>query len=341
MSTDSLERGFPPVTWEEVATHLVKRLAIDKEWAVLRDGELSWWASPLKTTIKVVASRDIEDGENPDNLLQLVAETYVVDCDDEALGIQLVTQANGQHLLGAYIWDEGVIRVRNVLALNPLCRPLLSLFHTQILAGATDAFRNYRIWSESVLTPGHLEAHPLSGFRHDCDELLGIFSGSYSLPQDLDLPKRLELAREIITEQMTSIGWQIGHTTDEVQYFQNEYVNFGIGVRDEPEIEKYGWGVTLMGGFNGMLMEFPDEQINEMNRDLTYPDMTSQFGPMISGRLYDDGYARFTAFLPHGFLQECGRDPLMLATNLGNAAVHFISQLSFLANSSFTIPAEE
>ncbi len=309
--------------WQEVDDHLTRRLWIDEEWSVRGPESLTWWPWFLAQSINVIGSGSFTDDDS-DNFLTVSAETRVAESDEE-VGLALCQEANRVFPLGAFVWEDGVIRVVTNLALNPLCRGLLHLFHEACLAQATVAHELALEWQHLDGVTVLPSAHPNSGMREDPDELLQIFAGGErsdgTVPDDL--VDALGLARTLYVRTLLDRGLTAGFSDEEVDFFNGPGVEVAVGRMDDSvAAAKYGLGLIVMTRVTEPGEVPPPEHVNDFNVAFASSPVTSLFGNV---RAYPNdpvNGSQFFAYLPGGFLAESRYDISALAITVVNAVWH-------------------
>lgn len=313
---------FPRVTWSEVHDHFMSRLSIDEQWTVEEDSSLTWWPWFLQQRISV-ESQGAFEGDSGDNWMRIQLDIPIASAP-EHLALGLVAEANSIFPLGSFTYTQGTLRVGSTLALNPLCRNLLSLLHEQALAQVVVAHELALEWDRldgvEVLT----SAHPASGPRSEPDELMGIYSGdTYSLPVIMNFPEILEQARPFVRQVMNRYGWQDGYAAHDVDFYNGPGFDLAIGRLEDTDIElKYGPGLFIMVRVLPPGMRFSLEEANFANQDMAALPLTSNLGPVVTGPVAEPFGSHVRAFLPHGYLAEYRLAPDKLAVAITNAVTH-------------------
>jgi hypothetical protein len=311
-----------PVTWDEVATHLKSKLFMDAEWIVENHEELIWypWLFPVRIYARAQGTFD----NSPDNWMLVTSEIELVEVDEER-GLDLAADLNRDFNLGAFVYEEGRLRVQSTLALNPLCRGLLDLFHDQVLAQATAALKLSEEFDGYGLELLFAE-HPVSGFHETPDELLGVFLDEFQLPIADGYLTQVEAARNgLFRDRMIEEGFEIGFDQDDVTYFESPTTWVGAGVmNDHPKFAKYGPGMMLAGMFAEHRFRFNALLANETNLVIGRELPCSQFGPVAAVIESDPPEMLSTMWvqLPYGFLAVNRLDRVRLAIEMKNAVMH-------------------
>lgn len=313
---------FPQVTWAEVHDHFKSRLSIDKQWSVSDQSSLTWWPWFLKQRISV-ESQGVFEGDSGDNWMRIQVDTPIASAPED-LALELVAEANSRFPLGSFTSSEGTIRVGSTLALNPLCRGLLSLLHEQALAQAVVAHELALEWDGLEGVEVRTSAHPTSGPRNEPDELLGIYSGeTYSLPVVTDFAQILEQARPFVRQVMNRYGWEDGYTAHDVDFYNGPGFDLAIGRLEDSDVElKYGPGLFVMVRVIPPGMCFSLEEANFANLDIAALPLTSDLGPVVTGPIAESFGSHVRAFLPHGYLAEYRLAPDKLGVAITNAVTH-------------------
>ncbi len=235
---------YPPVTWHEVREHLTRRLFIDDEWRVDHDQGFSWWPWFLRQDVAVAATDRGTGFDRPDALLRVTATTETVKVPDEASGLHLVAEANRTFPYGAFILRDRTVVATSSVALNPLCRGMLTAFHQAMFVQATVA---HQIADAYVSEPGVeilASDHPRSGVRAEPDELLGIYVGDECRLPPLDgFAQYLSAARPIYRELLVRGGLEPGFCTDDTDLFNSA----GNGHRDQHDRRQAAWTAIRIG----------------------------------------------------------------------------------------------
>jgi hypothetical protein len=314
-----------PVTWDEVATHLKSKLFMDTEWIVEEGEELTWypWLFPVRIYARAQGTFD----NSPDNWMLVTSEIELVEVDENR-GIDLAADLNREFNLGVFVYEEGRLRVQTTLALNPLCRGLLDLFHDQVLAQATIAFKLSAEFEDYGLKLLFAE-HPVSGFHETPDELLGVFLDELQLPIADGYLEQVELVRNgLFRDLMVKDGFEIGFDQADVTYYESATTWVGAGVmNDQPKFAKYGPGMMLAGMFAEHRFRFDAFLANETNLVIGRVLPCSQFGPISA--VYESDGPEITSTmwvqLTYGFLAVNRLDSVQLAVAMKNVALHINS----------------
>jgi hypothetical protein len=318
---------FPPVTWDEVHEHLVRRLFIDDEWRVDGDRRFAWWAWFLKQEIAVTATGEAFKPGRSDALMRITATTETLQVADEALGLQIVAEANRQFPFGAFILQDGVVRATSSVVLNPLCRGMLMAFHQAALIQATVA---HEVASNCRAVPGVTilaSSHPQSGPRHEPDELLAIYSGEVCrLPPVEHFCTYLSSARPIYRRFLLNGGLEAGFANDEVDFFNDDRLDIAVGtIEGEPLERRFGPGLVVMTRFLNPGTQISATEVNMMNEGISQLAQATQLGPVLG----DERALRYglhtKTYLDQGFLASVrGDSPDSLATEIVNAVYHSV-----------------
>ena len=332
------DEHFPPVTWEEVHEHLVRRLFIDDEWRVDGDQRFAWWAWFLKQEVAVTATDTGLEPGRPDALMRVTAMTDTLQVADEALGLQIVAEANRQFPSGAFILQDGVVRATSSVALNPQCRGMLTAFHQAALIQATVA---HEVANSRRSTPGVTilsSDHPRSGPRREPDELLEFYAGdTCSLPPVEGFRAYLSAARPIYRKLLLDGCLDAGFTNDkQVDFFDGDGLDIAVAtIEGEPLERRFGPGLVVMTRFLSPGTQVPAAEVNMMNQDISQLGQATQLGPVLG----DDRALRYglhtKTYLDQGFLASVhGNSPDRLAAEIVNAVYHSIAAVRLLLASA-------
>ena len=168
-------------------------------------------------------------------MMRVTATTETLQVADEALGLQIVMEANRQFPYGAFILRDGIVRATSSVALNPLCRGMLTAFHQAVLIQATVAHEVAISFGDAPgATVSLASSHPQSGPREDPDELLEIYSGEVcSLPLVEGPDTYLSSARPIYRRLLLDGGLGEGFSNDKVDFFNDDGLDVAVGTTDD------------------------------------------------------------------------------------------------------------
>ena len=307
--------------------HLVRRLFIDDEWRVDGDQRFSWWAWFLKQEIAVTATDAGSEPGRPDELMRITAATETLQVADEGLGLQIVAEANRQFPYGAFILQGDVVRATSSVALNPMCRGMLTAFHQAALVQATVAHEvanNYRdVPGVTILASDH----PKSGLRRDPDELLAIYSGDVcGLPPREGFTTDLSVARPIYRRLLLERFGE-GFSNDEVDYFNDDGLDIAVGIIEgQPVARRFGPGLVVMTRFALPGTQIPASEVNMMNEDISQLAQATQLGPVLGDTQALEYGLHTKTYLDQGFLGKArdGDTPDRLAVQIVNAVYHSV-----------------
>ncbi len=324
---DKATEVLGPVSWEEVVEHLKSRLFMDTEWIVEAEDELWWYPSDLPVRIYV---RDEGTFHNsPDNWMLITSEIEFATFEHEE-AVQLAAELNQEFNLGVFVSDDGLLRLQSTLALNPLCRGLLGLFHEQVLAQVTFAkalAANLQSEGKEVL----FRDHPISGRRVDVDELLEIYEGDYGLPILNGFEEHVEHVRKgLLNDLMLRDKYSIGYTADDVITYETPRTWLGLGVVNYlPQFIKHGPGLLLRVMAADRRLPLDPHAANTFNLIIGEELPCSQFGPI---RVCSDPEApnqtsSISVQLPYGWLAGMRLDEIDFAVGIKNAVMHSSSSM--------------
>ena len=239
------DENFPPVTWEEVREHLVRRLFIDDEWRVDGNHRFSWWAWFLKQEIAVTATDAGSEPGRQDALMRITATTETLQVADEALGLQIVAEANRQFPYGAFILQDDVVRATSSVALNPICRGMLTAFHQAALIQATVAHEvanNYRdVPGVTIMASDHPKSGPR---RVPTNSSRSIRETSAVCRPWKDSQPICRLARPLYRRLLLERLGE-GFSNDEVDYFNDDGLDIAVGIIEgQPVARRFGPGLV-------------------------------------------------------------------------------------------------
>ena len=313
---------FPAVTWGEVQRHLIERLFIDEEWRVESEDCIEWWPWFLRQRIFVGSSGQWED-DPEDNYVRVVAETFIAFAPEE-LGLELALEANWECPIGAIVWENGAIKHRVALALNPQCRELLTLFHTQVLIQATLAHEFALAWAEELNLEIAMSAHPASGSRSEPDDLLSVYHGDWDPSQDIvNMNLRIHTARPLMRRVMNSRGWLDGYSAEDVDFYNGSRFDLAIGEMPDSHVsEKFGSGLFVLVRVLEPGRVFTPHDANVANLILSEQEFTSFFGPVLAGPAAENFGSHMRMYLPYAYLAEKSHPVDGLSIAITNAALH-------------------
>ena len=327
------DENFPPITWEEVREHLVQRLFIDDAWRVDGSQQFAWWPWFLRQEVAVTATDPGLKPGRPDALTRITATTETLRVTDKALGLRIVAEANRKFPLGAFILQDDVVRATSSVALNPLCRGMLTALHQAALIQviiAHEIANNYRdLPGVTVLE----SSHPQSGPRHQPDELLAIYSGeTCSLPPVEGFCAYLSSARPIYRRILLDGGLEAGFTNDDVDFFDGDRLDIALGtIEGDPLERRFGPGLVVMTRFLSPGSQTPATEVNMMNQAISQIPEATQLGAVLG----DERAIRYglhtRTYLDHGFLASVrGNSPDRLAIEVVNAVYHNMAAVHLL-----------
>ena len=327
---------YPPITWQEAREHLIRRLFIDDEWRVDHDQGFSWWPWFLRQDVAVAATDQGTGIDRPDTLLRVTATTETVRVPDEATGLHLVAEANRTFPFGAFILRDRTVVATSSVALNPLCRGMLTAFHQAMLVQATAA---HQIADSYVSEPGVeilASDHPRSGARAEPDELLRIYAGDECALPPLDgFAQYLAAARPIYRELLIRAGLEPGFCIDDIDLFNITGMDIAISPTDgTPLGRRFGSGLVLQTRFLNPGERMPPSAVNALNQEISRQADASQLGPVL-GDNDAIGYGLHTwTCLDQGFLGSVrGSTPDQLAMEIANAVYHAAAAVRLLLDS--------
>jgi hypothetical protein len=327
---------YPPVTWLEVHEHLVRRLFIDDEWRVDDDQRFSWWPGFLRQDVAVTATDSGSATARPDALLRVRATTEVLQVREEALGLQIVAEANRQFPYGAFILRDHTIVATSSVALNPMCRGMLNAFHQAMLVQATVAHELAVQHREAPGVSILASSHPRSGRRDDPDDLLQIYAGEESaLPLVDGFGDYLAAARPVYRQLLLDGGLEEGFSAEDVDFFNADQIDVAVGtIEGDPLERRYGPGLVVITRFLTPGSWIPAIEVNAMNDDISQLADGSQLGPVLGDERAIKYGLHTKTYLDQGFLASVrGDTPDKLATEIVNAVYHSMATVRLLLDS--------
>lgn len=282
MSSESHER----VGWPEVAENLIDFLMLDREWVVLAEDGLDWYASELRSSVDVVDSGEYGDG---DNWIKLRSSVDVF-ATSEAHGVEMAVTHNRHFALGAFIFRDGRLSIQSTFVFNPLNRGLIRHFAIQVLAQATIAhlMRGTVEVSDEIAFVD--EPHPEFGVRTEPDAILEVYTPSVvEIPGRANVESAIDVVRTGELRDYLLHDFAPGFSDVDVDFYQTESFAFGVGTLDgTPEFDRFGPGI--MTNVMSMRRRLPLDaaECNDFNLVFGELEMVSQFGPL---RAAPDGVA--------------------------------------------------
>jgi hypothetical protein len=322
------------VAWQEMRDYVVGLLMLDDEWLVDREQGLDWYASELLLEIDVVGAGHYEQGG--DNWLKLKSSIKLGVVPDYA-GSELARILNADFALGAFVYEDSVLRLQSTFVFNPLNRGLMRHFAIQVLAQATVATLLVRNLESDLLTEVAHAAHPAFGVRVGEDEILGVYYNvPFVSPDGESLESAIDEVRNGILDERLLNDWIPGFVDEDIRFYQNGAFAFGIGVLpDSPEFKRFGPGILIDVMSMRRRMPLDDMELNQLNLALGEAAMVSQFGPL---RLVDSWEvvgesstnANLFAQLPHASLTHLSNNPKAMMVQIINFTSHAIGPFAFL-----------
>lgn len=324
------------VSWSEVRDHLVSRLMMDAEWTVQTESSLSWWPTPLVMHIDVV-----EEGQFPnsnENWIRVRAMTPIALMDEER-GRAIASEYSPDYPVGALVFSEGELSLQTVLSLNPRNRGLLSWFHESILIQSATALSLAVSLQEAEAATVPQSPHPVSGIRSGVDDLVRIYGGeTFAMQVNQNMFELFQSIRPRLREMMVDLGYQIGFSNDEVDFFNwgfasddpnnplgNGAFDVGVGFMRGTQLEEqFGPGLAVVARILPPGVSFDDKQASYANEELVKMPQVSLFGCVTGGPDIEVQGSTLTGMIPHNTMSEWSYGWINgdFAVNVFNAVTH-------------------
>jgi hypothetical protein len=304
---------------------LWRDLRIDPEWG-LRDGRaFTWWGSRFATRV----SADAETGEPNFRMVRVRAETDLVRGarTDPRSDLILATVARFASLSGIVRdpADPGLLRLHSSVYIYPDLSQPCAAGHLRILrlAAALQAEEANRIAAAIAEAVGGEPAespHPLTGYRPEPDEILGLwdFCGSQrGAPSSWCGPEMSALAAELNEPPcLMATGDEDGVTAEYPFLGESSLVTF-VTNEDHPSL---GPGLLVMLRLPGVM---DDGEAATLAMRLNGLERTAETGVAFTGSwCSDEKSVAWVSFFPT-IVQQSGLLSLLGVNMLGRA--HFIA----------------
>ena len=326
--------------WREISESFHSAFMLDPEWIVEDSESIHWWPTVFRQDIYASAAYVAGDD---DQIIQVTVDTPILSYPDQAFAEQICLEENRLLPCGAFVAEDGVLRLTGSLCLSHLNLHMLPLLQELALVHAARAVDLARrmLSPEGDEVPGFPLAyseHPLSGLREDRDELAQMFEGAFIFDSESwvsDLSERLSVELQQVRSTLLAQGLSPGWEDDGVFFVESENVVNGVGVGLTTE-GAFSWhmgpGIAILGLI--AVGEMSEEQLartcNDSNVWLHHqPEVSLIAAVKDGGPIEGLAATRMEMYVGAVFLHKLdlmGADSL--STGLANVVLHVMGGIS-------------